>query len=184
MPNLTSIFLVFLKVGALTIGGGYVMIPLFLDEIVRQRHWISEEEFFKLLSVAQVLPGPIAVNMAVASGFRMAGLAGSVVATLGATLPSLVSILLIAVFFKQAYDLWWVQGLFFGLRPAVAALMVAAVWKLLTRRKWNLPGLALVTCISLAVFYFKVNPAYVILGYLGALITWMFWWNWQRLSSK
>jgi len=78
-----------------------------------------------VLSIAQVFPGPIAVNLAVASGYQLAGLAGSVVAALGATLPSLVIILIIAIFFKQAYALWWVQGLFFGLRPAVAALMVA-----------------------------------------------------------
>jgi len=69
-----------------------------------------------VLSIAQVFPGPIAVNLAVASGYQLAGLAGSVVAALGATLPSLVIILIIAIFFKQAYALWWVQGLFFGLR--------------------------------------------------------------------
>jgi len=66
-----------------------------------------------VLSIAQVFPGPIAVNLAVASGYQLAGLAGSVVAALGATLPSLVIILIIAIFFKQAYTLWWVQGLFF-----------------------------------------------------------------------
>jgi chromate transporter len=96
----------------------------------------------------------------------------------------LVIILIIAVFFKQAYTLWWVQGLFFGLRPAVAALMVAAVWQLFTKRRWKVPSLILVLVITLMIFALGINPAWVILVYLGGLLTWIFYWNWQKRSYK
>jgi chromate transporter len=182
--SLLNLFLVFLKVGALTIGGGYVMVPIFLEEIVSKRHWLTEDDFFKVLSIAQVFPGPIAVNLAVASGYRMAGLSGSLIAALGATLPSLVIILVIAIFFQQFYTLWWVQGLFFGLRPAVAALMVAAVWQLFTRRHWTVPPLVLVLAITVIVFAFKINPAWVILIYLGGLFAWIFYSSSRKRSYK
>jgi len=182
--SLLNLFLVFIKVGTLTIGGGYVMVPIFLEEIVNRRHWISEEEFFRVLSIAQVFPGPIAVNLAVASGYQLAGFAGSIIAALGATLPSLVIILIIAIFSSKPIALWWVQGLFFGLRPAVAALMVAAVWQLFTKRHWKVPSLILVLVITLIIFALGINPAWVILVYLGGLLTWIFYWNWQKRSYK
>ncbi len=160
------------------------MVPIFLEEIVSKRHWISEDDFFKLLSIAQVFPGPIAVNLAVASGYNLAGFLGSLIAALGATLPSLVIILLIAIFFRQAYTIWWVQGLFFGLRPAVGALMVAAVWQLFTKRHWKVSPLILVAIITVIIFAFKINPAWVILGYLGGLFVWMFYLNSQKHSYK
>lgn len=69
--RLTDLFFIFLKIGWLTLGGGYVMIPLFLEEIVKKRNYMDEEEFIKALTLAQLFPGPIAFNLAVSVGYKL-----------------------------------------------------------------------------------------------------------------
>ena len=85
MTSLWKIFLVFAKIGAFTIGGGYAMIPLIRDEMVR-RGWMTDEELPDIIALAQSAPGVLAVNMSVFAGYRLRGVKGSIAATLGATL--------------------------------------------------------------------------------------------------
>ena len=92
--SLTQLFLIFFKMGAFTIGGGYAMIPLIEKELTK-REWISEEDLQDIVVLAQSAPGLLAVNMAIYSGYRLAGLKGSIVASVGAVLPSFVIILAI-----------------------------------------------------------------------------------------
>ena len=92
MTSLWKIFLVFAKIGAFTIGGGYAMIPLIRDEMVR-RGWMTDEELPDIIALAQSAPGVLAVNMSVFAGYRLRGVKGSIAAPLGATLPSFLIIL-------------------------------------------------------------------------------------------
>ena len=91
-PSLWDMFLVFSKIGAFTIGGGYAMIPLIRDELVK-RGWISDEELPDIIALAQSAPGVLAVNMSIFSGYRMRGVKGSIAATIGSVLPSFITIL-------------------------------------------------------------------------------------------
>ena len=94
-----ELFSIFFKIGLFTIGGGYAMIPLIEEEVVKKHRWITHEEFADLLAIAQSLPGVFAVNMAIFIGNKLYGSKGSVCATLGSVLPSFLIILLIALFF-------------------------------------------------------------------------------------
>ena len=109
-PSLWDMFLVFSKIGAFTIGGGYAMIPLIRDELVK-RGWISDEELPDIIALAQSAPGVLAVK-------------GSIAATIGSALPSFISILLIAMIFTGYQDNPTVIRIFKGIRPVVVSLIL------------------------------------------------------------
>ena len=103
------------------------MLPLIQREVVDVRKWIDEKEFLNMIALAQAAPGLIAVNSAIFIGHRIAGWKGVVATVLGAVLPSIVIILAIAIWFAQFKKLGWVEAVFKGIRPAVVALIAAAV---------------------------------------------------------
>jgi chromate transporter len=130
MRLLIQLFWTYLKIGTFALGGGYAMLPLIQDEVVDKKHWIDPKEFVNMIALAQAAPGLIAVNSAIFIGQRIAGWKGVVATVAGAVLPSVVIILLIAVYFTQFKQLHTVEAVFKGLRPAVVALIVAAVVRL------------------------------------------------------
>ena len=99
MKQLWEIFWSFFKIGLFTFGGGYAMIPLIQREVIDHRKWIPASEFLDLLTLAQSVPGPIAINTAVFVGYKRSGLRGACASLLGAVLPSFLIILAIALFF-------------------------------------------------------------------------------------
>ena len=127
-----QLFLIFLKIGAFTFGGGYAMIPIIEYELTEKRKLIAKEEISDIVAIAESTPGPIAINSATFVGFRTAGVFGSACATLGVVLPSLCIILVIAFFLRHIMDYPVVQYAFFGIRAGVLALIFKAVisfWK-------------------------------------------------------
>ena len=125
-----KLFWTYLKIGTFTIGGGYAMLPLIQREVVDNNGWIDEREFVNMIALAQAAPGLIAVNSAIFIGYRIAGIKGVIATVLGAVLPSVVIILLIAVFLPEIRHIDSVEAVFKGLRPAVVALIAAAVIKM------------------------------------------------------
>ena len=121
--SLWNLFRVFAKVGAFTIGGGYAMLPL-IEEEMTKRGWISAEDIQDIIVLAQSAPGILAVNMAIYTGHKIRGLKGSIVSAVGAVLPSLVIILLIAMFFTEFKENDIVRRIFQGVRPAAVALIL------------------------------------------------------------
>ena len=101
MQRLHTIFLSFFKIGLFTFGGGYAMLPLIERELIAKRKWIEQKEFLDLLTLAQSVPGPIAVNTSVFVGYKVRGFGGAVAALLGCVLPSFAIILAIALFFSD-----------------------------------------------------------------------------------
>lgn len=118
---------VFLKIGAFTFGGGYAMIPLIKREVAEGKKWLTEEEIFDIIAIAESTPGPLAVNCATFVGSRVAGFAGALAATLGVVLPSFLIILLISGCYKKFQNSRLVKGAMQGLKPAVVALIAAAL---------------------------------------------------------
>ena len=160
--SLWQIFSVFAGIGAFTIGGGYAMIPL-VEDAMRRRGWIPEDEIPDITVLAQSAPGILAVNMAIYSGYRLRGLPGAIAATLGAVLPSFVIILLIAMVFSGIRENPIVERIFRGVRPvAVGLILIPAVnmARKGCRRWWQ----SLLCAASLAAIAFlKVSPIYIIL---------------------
>jgi chromate transporter len=127
-PRLLELFCVFARVSAITIGGGYVMFPMLKSEVVDSKDWISDEELVDYYALGQSIPGIIAINTSTLIGYRKRGIPGAVAAAAGMAMPSLVIILLIAAFFVRYLDNVWVQKAFSGIRAAVVAMIVMAVW--------------------------------------------------------
>ena len=125
--TLLKLMLVFAKVAVLTFGGGYAMVPLFENELVRNHAFLTADEFANLVGLAQVTPGPIGFNSATYVGMAQGGLAGALAASLGVVIPSLVISLLVAVFLRRAADAQWMKLLMKGVRPCVVGIIGAAV---------------------------------------------------------
>ena len=120
---LLELFLTFLKIGAVSFGGGYAMISLIRDECL-VNGWLSEAELLNFIAIAESTPGPIAVNMATFVGSSQGGIFGALVATLGVVLPSFVIILLIAAVFTGLMKYAGVKALLGGIKPAVVGLIL------------------------------------------------------------
>lgn len=130
LKNLLLLFSSFAKIGVLTFGGGYAMLPMMQAEIVERHHWANEEEMMDYYALAQCTPGAIAVNVSTFIGYRIAGVIGGIIGTLGLVFPSLVIICVIAAFLGNFSDVAVVKNAFAGVRVGVAVLMVNAVIKL------------------------------------------------------
>lgn len=122
---LLQLFLSFLKIGLFTVGGGYAMLALIQEEITRYG-WMTSQEFVDVVGIAEMTPGPIAVNAATFVGYRSAGVVGGLIATTAVVLPSLLSVLLVSKFWEKYKSSQGVQSVFAGIRPVVAGLVGAA----------------------------------------------------------
>lgn len=138
------------------------MLPLIEREVIERKRWIERKDFVDMLVLAQSVPGPVAVNTAVFVGYKRAGVAGAVAATLGTVLPSFLAILLLALFFAEVRDNRYVDAAFRAMRPAVVALIVAPLVGLTKGMRWYL--IALAGVVAMAVWYFGFSPIYLIAG--------------------
>jgi chromate transporter len=128
VKTLFSLFLTFSRIGAFTFGGGYAMIPLIQREASQKRGWVSDEDILEIVAIAESTPGPIAINAATFVGYRVAGIPGAVCATLGVVAPSFLIILAIASVLREFQENLYVQYAFRGIRAAVLALIIKALW--------------------------------------------------------
>jgi chromate transporter len=158
-----DIFTCFAKIGAFTIGGGYAMIPIIQKEVVDKRGWISEEDFMDVLAISQSAPGILAVNISIFLGHKLRGTRGSIVATLGSTLPSFTIILLIAMFFAGYQDNPTVMAIFKGIRPVVVSLIAVPMINMAKKAKLNFFTGALAALTALLIIFLKVSPLYILL---------------------
>ncbi|MFA6831406.1 MAG: chromate transporter [Bacteroidaceae bacterium] len=169
--NLWSLALIFTKIGAFTVGGGFAMIPLIEDEIVNKRRFMDANEFMDLLAVAQSVPGVLAIKMATFVGYRMHGVWGSIIVSLATALPSFFMILLIAVFFHNYQDNPIVEHIFKGIRPAVVALIAVPTFNLGKRANLNRYTIWIPILSALVIWGLGFSPVYVIIiAGLGGLV--------------
>lgn len=162
MVPLWQIFLTFAKIGSFTIGGGYAMIPLISDEIVK-KDWLPEEELPDIIALAQSAPGVLAVNMAIFTGYKIRGVKGSVAATLGSVLPSFLIILLIAMLFAGYKDNPVVVRIFKGIRPVVVSLILVPMINMARKgnKTWWAWTISALTLVMVALLNF--SPIYILL---------------------
>ena len=126
MTLLAELFFSFFEIGLFSVGGGYAAIPLIQSQTVETHRWLTESQFMDLAAIAEMTPGPIAVNGATFVGLKVAGLPGAVAATFGCVLPSLIIVSLLAYLYRRFRELPVLQGVLASLRAAVAALIAAA----------------------------------------------------------
>lgn len=129
---LFRLFWSFLQIGAFSIGGGYAAMPLIQEQVVRSNPWLSMQEFTNLVTIAEMTPGPIAINAATFVGNRVAGFPGALVATFGCIFPSLILVSMLSFIYSRYKKLSILQSILAGLRPAVVALIASAGVSILT----------------------------------------------------
>lgn len=159
-----DLFITFAKIGSFTFGGGYAMVPLMEKEIVTNRQWLSKEEFMDILVVAQSTPGLFAIDMASHIGYKLKGIKGGIVGALGVALPSILCILLIAIFFQAFKHNPYVERIFMGVRPCVVALILAPVFSMAKTAKLNKHNIWIPVVCTLLITAFGVSPIWCILA--------------------
>lgn len=174
MKKLIQLFLMFLKIGAFTFGGGYAMIALLENEFIEKKKWIDREEFLNMVAIAESTPGPVAVNSATYIGYRVGGAAGAALSTLAVSIPSFVIIYLISLFFDKFLSLTYVAYAFKGIQVCVVYLIASAgvrMFKGLEKNVFNYCVLGLViivmTVFSITAVSFSSIFYIVISGVAG-----------------
>ena len=160
----TDLFKTFMKIGIVTFGGGYAMIPIIESEVVDKHHWMTKEEFWDAIATTQVCPVALAINMSALLGYRLAKTPGAIVCTLGASLPSFLIILAIPMFFNQFEDTKLVASLFAGIRPAVLALIAVPTLSLAKSARISLVNCWIPILSALLIWLLGVNPIWVIIA--------------------
>ena len=172
-----ELFLTFFLIGMFTIGGGYAMLSLIHSEVVEHNGWLTNAEFADIVAVSQMTPGPIAINSATYIGYEVAGVWGSVVATVAVCLPALTIMMLITRFFLKLHDNRYVKGVVGGMKPVVVGMIMSAALLLIFPHSAD--GRSFIDGWSWAIFAVvliasarKVNPILLIVlsGVAGVLI--------------
>lgn len=173
---LLKLFWSFFQIGMFSIGGGMAAIPLIQNQVVNLHHWLTLTEFTDLITIAEMTPGPIAINSATFVGIRIAGIPGAIIATVGCIFPSCIIVSLLAWIYFKFKELTLVQGVLSGLRPTIVALIASAGLSIFTLTIWGEDGfstnpltinLVSVLLFTMAIFIlrkWKPNPIYVMLG--------------------
>ncbi len=177
LSNILRLFLTMLKIGTFTFGGGYAMISLLEHEFVSKKGWIDKDEFIDLIAIAESTPGPIAINCSTYIGYKVGGVSGSVLATLGMCIPSLFIIYVISLFFDQFLSIEYVGYAFRGIQICVIYLILTAgikMFKQIEKNAFNIILISSVFITTILVSIFSVNFSSVITilicGLLGVLI--------------
>ena len=171
-----ELFWSFFQIGLFSIGGGYAAMPLIQHQVVDIHPWLTMTQFADIMTIAEMTPGPIAINSATFVGIQVAGIFGAVVATVGCVLPSCIIVMTLAYIYYRFRGLTMVQGILAGLRPAVIAMIASAAISLVILSFYGqrtLPAdLGSVNYISVLIFTaallilrkWKISPVYVMMG--------------------
>ena len=172
MISFLTLFLTFFKIGAFTFGGGYAMLPLIQEEVLRHG-WVAESDLINFIAVSESTPGPFAINMATYIGSQVGGeygvlgsILGSACATLGVVLPSFIVILIVARFYEKYKRSRIVKGCMSGLKPAVVGLIGAAILSVVAEVLFP---------AGVALSAFADPSMYVSLGIFALTVTLAFW---------
>ena len=162
---LLQLFLSTLYLSAFTFGGGYVIVSLLKQKFVNKLHWINDAEMLDLVAIAQSAPGPIAVNGAIAVGYRLAGLVGALVAVLGSVIPPFVIITLISFFYEIFKANMIIRAMLKGMTAGIGAVIISTTWDMAESvvKEKDIILDCLMVLAFIANFIFNVNVIYIIL---------------------
>lgn len=171
MPELLDMFLTFAKVGVMTFGGGYAMLPILQREVVEKKHWATDEELADYYAIGQCTPGVIAVNTATFIGQKKGGVLGGVITTLGVVFPSLVIITVLAGVITNFAELAWVKNAFAGIRVCVCVLIFNSVLKLWKSAVVDAAGVVVFAIVLACAVLLDVSPVvFVVAAALTGLV--------------
>jgi len=170
--SLWTILVTFLKIGAFTFGGGYAILPVIKREIVENRKWVNDTVFSDILIITQGMPGQLALNSSIQIGVRLRGTLGGITAAMGVTIPSFLILLTIAAYlYPLIRDNIYMEAVFYGIRPAVVALIATAAIKMgrTILHGWN--GIILCAVLLVTAIITGIHPILILLiGGLAGLV--------------
>ena len=164
LKELWDLFWTFAKMGVMTFGGGYAMLPILQREVVESKHWVSEEEIMDYYAIGQCTPGIIAVNTATFIGQKKRGIAGGIMATLGVVFPSVVIISILAGLITNFSHLVWVQNAFAGIQVCVCVLIFNAVMKMLKKSVVDKRTATIFVVVLVGSVFLDLSPAWFVIA--------------------
>lgn len=162
MEILIKLYFVFLKIGTFSFGGGYAMLPFMQREIVENNYWISMSQFSDIIGISQMTPGPVAINSATFVGYKVGGVSGSIVATLGVITTSFILVTIINKILDKFKESITVKAMLAGMRPILIALIIYAFIDLAKESYVDLKSIIITIIIGIILVSKKVHPILVI----------------------
>jgi chromate transporter len=171
MPN-TELIISFLKIGAFSFGGGYTMIPFIQKEIIYRHQWIPLNDFIDIVGIAEITPGPIAINSSTFVGYRIGGVIGSLLSTVSVVLVPFLLVMMLAPFFLKIKDSPAVRRAFKGIRPAIIGLIASAAITLGKAAMIDIKSMIICIVVFVVVYRVKFHPVFGIIaaGMLGVIL--------------
>ncbi|MFK2826408.1 chromate transporter [Bacillus sp. B190/17] len=176
---LSDIFFTFLKIGPITFGGGYAMIPIIEREVAIKKKWIETKEITDVVALAGSAPGAMAINSATFVGYRIAGISGAIAALIGVLLPTFLIVIMLSIFYLYFKDTPIVEAAFHGIGPAVVALICLAAYKIAPTAIIDKTTLSVAGLTVLLLLFLHVHPFLIILSgifagiFLVKIRTWL-----------
>lgn len=173
IKNLAKLFITMFKISLFTFGGGYAMISLLENEFVSKKKWLESDEFFDLIAIAESTPGPIAINCSTYIGYKIEGVLGSIIATLGMVIPSFVIIFVISLFFDKFLSITWVAAAFKGVQICVIFLILSAgikMFKQVKKDTFNITVMSATFIAMLLITLFSVNFSSIFFLLIGGAL--------------
>lgn len=164
--SITKMFMMFLKIASFTFGGGYTIVPVMKDEFSIKRNLIDENEMVDIISIATSGPGPMAINCAILTGYRLHGVAGAIMAAVSSTIPSLVIITVLSYFYKEFSENYYVKAALSGMGGIIAGVLLITSYNMAKQSLKNNTLISLLIMVSafVASFVFDINTGLIILA--------------------
>ncbi|WP_243109377.1 chromate transporter [Anaerophilus nitritogenes] len=172
MEVIVKIFFTFIKIGAFSFGGGLAMLPFIEKEIVYNHQWITSEEFVDIIAIAQMTPGPIAINSSTFVGYKVQGIIGAMVGSIGIVIPSFILIIILAKYFTNMKDNKATKAVFKGIRPAVLGLILSAAISVGKTALLDMKSVLIALIVLFLLKKVNLHPilAIVVAGIMGAIL--------------
>lgn len=166
-PTPFRLFLLYSKINAITLGGGYVIVPVMATSL-DNKGWMKETDFYDIFSHAQAFPGPLALNAAILSGKRIAGVKGAIAAFFGVILPPFLAIVLVSGFLSRYGSLPEVKRFLSGAGAVVPGLVASMIWKMGKKRKWSIPRIVQTSALAFVLILLPTLSLPIMLGGIAA----------------
>lgn len=172
--SLVNIFITFFKINAITFGGGYTIVPVIKDIYVNEKKLIPEDEMMDIVAIAQSGPGAMAISASILTGYKLRGFIGALVALVASASPCLIILSIIANFYNQFRDNFYINSALNGISGIISAVLLLTVFNMAKNsyKKYPIFTIALIILIFYLGYFLKINTAYLILlcGFLGVIV--------------
>ena len=175
MHTLISTYLIFFKIGAVSFGGGYAMLPFIEEEIIKRAHYLTYNEFLDILAISQITPGPIAINAATFIGLKHIGILGAALATLGIVSGPFIFMNLASLFLNKYKNSKFLENILHHIRPVTVALIFSAFLSTFQQSILDIKSLIIFIISFIVLCSKKFHPILVIFmfGFLGIILTYL-----------